>query len=512
MSPNPKTTFERKPVLKLCNNLAEYVRACFTGIWIESHEHQDALIEIAQLCREQQWQLATWDIESGLSIPGQSESDAGSSDPLAAIRAVNALATTDGTAILVLQNFHRFMQSAEIVQALSRQIVTGKQNRTIVIVLSPVVQIPTELEKMFVVLEHDLPGRDQLEEIARGIATEDGELPDGSDLETVLDAAAGLTRMETENAFSLSLVRNERITAETVWELKTQMLKKSGLLSLHRGDDEFNNLGGLTALKAFCKRSLLQPGRTNPNTRPRGVLLLGVPGTGKSAFAKALGKETHRPTLILDIGALMGSLVGQTEQNIRQALKIADAMAPCILFCDEIEKALSGVASSGQADSGVSARMFGTLLSWMNDHTSDVYLIATCNDISKLPPEFSRAERFDGVVFLDLPGGNEKQAIWNLYLDMFEIGRDQRLPDDADWTGAEVKACCRLSALLDVPLVQAAQNVVPVAVTAAESVDRLRTWASGRCLSANQPGIYRHGNSSSKPKSRRRVSRDPSNN
>jgi SpoVK/Ycf46/Vps4 family AAA+-type ATPase len=221
-----------------------------------------------------------------------------------------------------------------------------------------------------------------------------------------------------------------------------------------------------------------------------------------------LGNETNRPTLVLDIGALMGSLVGQTEQNIRQALRIADAMAPCILFCDEIEKALSGAASSGQTDSGVSARMFGTLLSWMNDHTSDVYLIATCNDISKLPPEFSRAERFDAVVFLDLPGRDEKQMIWDLYREMFEIDRDQQMPDDTKWTGAEVRACCRLAALLDVPLIQAAQNVVPVAVTAAESVERLRKWASGRCLDADKAGIYQHAGV--KPVSRRKVKHDPS--
>lgn len=133
-------------------------------------------------------------------------------------------------------------------------------------------------------------------------------------------------------------------------------------------------------------------------------MLLGVSGTGKSAFAKALGNETNRPTLVLDIDASLGSLVGQTEQNVRQALRIADALAPCILFCDEIEKALSSVAGSYQTDSSVSARIFGTLLSWMNYHASKVYLIAKCNDISKLPPEFIRAERFDAVVFLDLPG------------------------------------------------------------------------------------------------------------
>jgi SpoVK/Ycf46/Vps4 family AAA+-type ATPase len=291
------------------------------------------------------------------------------------------------------------------------------------------------------------------------------------------------------------------------------MLKKSGLLQLHRSEEGFESLGGLSAVKAFCKRSLLRSGHSNGTVQPRGVLLLGVPGTGKSAFAKALGRETGRPTLILDIGALMGSLVGQTEQNIRQALRIADAMAPCLLFCDEIEKALSGVAGSGSGDSGVSSRLFGSLLTWMNDHLSDVYLIATCNDISKLPPEFSRAERFDAVVFLDLPDRDEKDAIWRLYLDKYQLDAEQRLPKDDSWTGAEIKACCRLAALLDVPPIQAAQNVVPVAVTAAESVDRLRTWASGRCLSASQPGIYRSNGADGKSRSRRRVRRaDPSNN
>lgn len=494
--------------MNLRNRLTEYVRACFTGIWIESHEHQDALTEIAQLCRDEQWQIATWDIETGLSIPGQAEADATNNDPLAAIRSVNALATPDGTAILVLQNFHRFTQSAEVVQALSRQIIAGKQNRTIVVVLSPVVQIPTELEKMFVVIEHDLPNREQLEEIARGIAVEEGELPEGPELETVLDAAAGLTRMEAENAFSLSLVRQEQITADAVWELKTQTLKKSGLLSLHRGTEDFSGLGGLAALKAFCKRALLHPARGNPLKRPRGVLLLSPPGCGKSQFCKSLGKEVGRPVLTLDVGSLMGSLVGQSEERTRQALRIIDAMSPCVAMIDEVEKAFAGM--NGNGDSGVSSRMFGQFLSWLNDHESDVFVVCTANDVSKLPPEFGRSERFDGIFFLDLPSREEKDAIWNIYLDLFEINRDQRRPDDTDWTGAEVKACCRLSALLDVPLVQAAQNVVPVAVTAAESVDRLRNWASGRCLSANQPGIYRCANGS--PKSRRRVSRDPSNN
>jgi len=494
--------------LKINTRLTEYVRACFTGIWIESHEHQDALTEIAQLCLDQQWQLATWDIESGLNVPGQSEPDASSNDPLTAIRSINALATPDGTAILVLQNFHRFLQSAEVVQALARQIVTGKQNRTIVVVLSPVVQIPTELEKMFVVMEHELPNRLELEAIARGIATEDGELPEDSELQTVIDAAAGLTRMEAENAFSLSLVRQERITADAVWEMKTQTLKKSGLLSLYRGGEDFSSLGGLSALKAFCKRAMLHPQRSNPLKRPRGVLLLSPPGCGKSQFCKVLGKEVGRPVLNLDVGSLMGSLVGQSEERTRQALRIIDAMAPCVAMIDEVEKAFAGMNGSG--DSGVASRMFGTFLSWLNDHDSDVFVVCTANDVSKLPPEFSRSERFDGVFFLDLPTDAEKAAIWNLYRDLYEIDPEQHVPDDTNWTGAEIKSCCRLAALLDLPLSQAAQNVVPVAVTAAESVGQLRSWASGRCLSASRSGIYTQPNGS--PKTRRRVNREPSNN
>jgi len=266
----------------------------------------------------------------------------------------------------------------------------------------------------------------------------------------------------------------------------------------------------LSALKAFCKRAMLHPSRGNPLKRPRGVLLLSPPGCGKSQFCKLLGNEVGRPVLTLDVGSLMGSLVGQSEERTRQALRVIDAMAPCVAMIDEVEKAFAGM--NGNGDSGVSSRMFGQFLSWLNDHESDVFVVCTANDVSKLPPEFGRSERFDGIFFLDLPSREEKDAIWNLYLNMFEIDGDQRLPDDSNWTGAEVKACCRLSALLDVPLLQAAQNVVPVAVTAAESVERLRTWASGRCLSATKPGIYHGPVESTKSKSRRRVSRDPLNN
>lgn len=479
--------------MTLAPRLLEYISACFTGLWIQSHEHDDALIEIAQMCQGENWRLVVWDIHRGLTINRQDDGasvDTGTNDPLAAIRSLDALGSADTSSLLVLVNFHRFLNSPEIVQALAAQIAKGKLQRTFVVILSPIVSVPVELEKLFVVIEHDLPGRQQLDDIARGIATEDGELPVGAELDMLLDAAAGLTRYEAESAYSLSLVRHGRLTADAVWDLKCQTLKKSGLMQLYRGTEDFSSLGGLASLKAFTKRALLQPSRSNPLKRPRGVLLLSPPGCGKSQFCKCLGKETGRPVLILDVGTLMGSLVGQTEERTRQALQIIDAMAPCVAMIDEVEKAFSGVANSGQTDSGVSSRMFGTFLSWLNDHESDVFVVCTANDVAKLPPEFSRAERFDGTFFLDFPGAEQKQTIWQLYLNLFEIDANQKLPPDDNFTGAEIRACCRLAALLDVPVVQAAQNVVPVAVTAAESVDRLRTWARGRCLDADRGGIY----------------------
>jgi len=494
----------------LSQQLDEYIAACFTGLWVQSFEHDDAIREIGQLCHDRHWRIALWDIDQGLQIPGQdgeSSSEVGANDPLAAIRAINALASPDGSAVLVLQNFHRFLSSPEVIQAVARQITTGKQNRTFIVILAPVVDIPRELEKLLVVLEHQLPDREQLTEIARGIATEEDELPEGDDLDRVIDAAAGLSRFEAEGAYSLALVRHGRIEPSTIWQLKSQALVKSGLLSLHRGGEKFDQLGGLDSLKAFSRRALLRSHRDAHAPRPRGVLLLGVPGTGKSAFCKALGNETGRPTLILDVGSLLGSLVGQSEERTRQALRITDAMAPCVLMVDEVEKALAGAASSGATDSGVSARMFGSLLSWLNDHESDVFVVCTANDVSKLPPEFARAERFDAIYFLDLPGGEQREAIWQLYIDEYRLDPNQRRPDDSNFTGAEIKSCCRLAALLDVPLVQAANNVVPVAATAAESVERLRTWASGRCLDADRPRTYTNGHAG--PKRRRKIKTDP---
>jgi len=200
--------------------------------------------------------------------------------------------------------------------------------------------------------------------------------------------------------------------------------------------------------------------------------------------------------------------IGNSLAAYPTALKIIDAMGKSVVLLDEVDKAFGSATGGSNGDSGVSARMFGTFLTWLNDRESDSFVVCTANDVQKLPPEFARAERFDSVFFVDLPGDKQRKLIWNQYIDTYALDPDQARPKDTSWTGAEIKACCRLAALLDVPLKHAAQNVVPVAQTARESIDSLRNWAGERCIDAQKGGIYKAPKP--KAKSRRRVKVDPS--
>ena len=421
--------------MTLAERLSEYVRACFTGLWVRTHEPDDASAEIAALCHKEGWSLATWDVDRGLALAGAADGPGavpGAADPLAAIRSLPALARPDGTAILALRNFHKFLNSAEVVQALDTRLAAGKLDRTFVVVLSPVVQVPAELEKLFVVVEHDLPGRDQLGAIARGVATEPGELPEGEGLDAVLDAAAGLTRVEAENAFSLSLVRHGRLAPDVLWEIKSGTLRKSGLLTLHRGGKTFAGLGGLDALKSFCSRAL-RPGRPE-GVRAKGVLLLGPPGSGKSAFGQ--GPRGPRRAARRWSSTSARCSARSSDRARPTSARPCGWSTPCrpaVVMVDEVEKALAG-SSGPSGDSGVSARLFGTLLSWLNDRESDSFVVCTANDISKLPPEFARSERFDATFFLDLPGPGEREAIWRMYRERYGVDPAAPAPETRDWT------------------------------------------------------------------------------
>ena len=460
------------------SELKELIDAAFSGILLQTLQPDAAEEEIRALATREGWDLLVWDLERGTrhaSIPANTHAG----DPLGAIRALSSLGKPGGTTVLVMHHLHRFWQSADIQQALLLALNHGKGTRHFIVALSPVVNLPVELERQFLILDHPLPDAVQLAELARSLLTEGEEIPEER-LQKVVAAAGGLTLAEAENAFALSLTRTGHLDPATVFQVKAQQLRKSGLLSLHRGSESFDQLGGLSCLKHFCLQAL-RPGPV----RPKGVLLLGPPGTGKSAFAKSLGRETNRPVLELDIGALYGSLVGQTEANIRTALRVAEAMAPCVLLVDEIEKALSGIGGNG--DSGTATRLFGTLLTWLNDHQSQVFVVCTANDVSKLPPEFTRAGRFDATFYLDFPTISDRERIWEICLRQHDI-QPQPRPDDHQWTGSEIASCCRLSVLLGLPLVEAGKLILPVANTAREKLEALAQWASGRTLSASLPG------------------------
>jgi SpoVK/Ycf46/Vps4 family AAA+-type ATPase len=221
----------------------------------------------------------------------------------------------------------------------------------------------------------------------------------------------------------------------------------------------------------------------------RGILLLGIPGTGKSHFAKALGNQVGWPCLSLSMGKIFGSLVGESEAKIREALKVVDAMAPCILFIDEIEKGLAGVDGSS-TDGGTTQRVGGAFLTWLNDHTSEVFVIATCNDYSKLPPEYTRMGRWDAIFFVENPGLQQRYDILEIYLGQF-MGKKNldfpKMPDLDSYSGAEIRQVAIEAAYNGGDLEAAVQFVIPISRLQKDQMDRLREWARARTIPASKP-------------------------
>lgn len=488
--------------MSFANRFSELIASGCPCIYTITQEPREMLAELTDVCKDprRNWALAQWDVDGGLQwLHTEVRATIPATDgPLNAIKALSTLRqsvpqSAHERVILVLRNFHRFLgmagpPGAHIAGALDTVLTAGQQSGAHLVILAPQYVVPEEIAPKTVQVDYDLPSPDALRRVLVSIVGEEA-LPDKKEMEHLIQAATGLTRLEAATAFSCSLARSGKLEPEPIWEIKARTLKDSNLY-LHHGGETFADLGGLDAAKRFCLATV-RGSATNPKAKAKGVMLLGVPGTGKSAFAKALGNEVRRPTIILDIGAMMGGIVGQTEANIRRALKTIDAMAPAVVMIDELEKALAGGSGGHVGDSGAARRLFGTFLSWLNDHTSDVYVLATCNDMSSLPSEFSRAERWDAIFFIDLPGNSQKEQIWKIYRAQYGVPQDTSpLLYDDKWTGAEIKACCRLASLMNVSLAEAAQYIVPVAVTSQETIANLRQWAAGRATSATLGGRY----------------------
>jgi AAA+ superfamily predicted ATPase len=454
--------------------IENYLKAGFPILAINTSEPERAQEELSKVVENLGFSYFTWTPISGIK-PKSSITPDKDSPPMDVIKYLNG---ASGKTVLFVWGFHFFIKQPQVIQGLLAGRDIWKADSRTLIILSPEFQIPTELDKSITVLDFMLPTKEQLKGAMENIKSVD---VDGYDEDKVLDAATGLTLFEAENAFALSLVEEKTFSPTVITRIKSQMVKKSSSLEYGSFDVTFDDIGGLDNLKDFCSSVAKSP-------LSKGVLLLGPPGTGKSMFSKALGNELGLPTLALDFGKLFGSLVGQSEQMARDALATVDAMAPCILFIDEIEKGLSGMASSGQTDGGTGARVGGTFLKWANDHKSQVFVIATSNDYSKLPSEFLRAERWDAMFFIDLPSAEERKKILDIYKKMYDITGEC---DTSDWTGAEISSVCRIAKMMNVSLKEAAKYITPI-VQFDDRVSRLREWAKDRTIPASKQ-ISLHG-------------------
>jgi len=453
-----------------------YVAASYPILWIDTIEYQRSIKSLSKTVKKIDHKAFSWDSQTGVKNTSNNKIEVkGDGDPL---QPLDFLKDKEKSIIFV-QDFHLYLKSPEVWRRILNEIDTYKEHANVLVIVSPVVEIPNEINRYVTIVDFNLPERAELEEILNSVCHDmDIDVPTGNEKEEIINCGLGLTSFEFENSLCLAISTRKTMT-ETVHNQKEQLIRKNATLSITKSNGGFEGIAGLDNLKAFTKKMATARGKK----KGRGVLLLGVPGGGKSEFAKRLGKETGRITIGLDFGNLMGGIVGETEQKTRDALKIIDAMEPCILFIDEIEKGLAGT-SGYNGDSGTSKRQGGMFLKWLNDHESDVYVVATSNSIKDLLPEFLRAERWDGIFFVDLPTEEERNTILDLYKTAYEI-EDTDSPNIENWTGAEIKSLCRLASSMEISLAEAAKYVCPIYKTMEEKIDALRQFAKDRAIPAS---------------------------
>ena len=346
--------------------------------------------------------------------------------------------------------------------------------------VGPYVQLPQEIERYFTLLEFQLPSSDVLlsiqEELGKSVGAEVN--PDA------VEAARGLTEFESETAFALSLVVKGQFCPEVITEQKTMMVRRTGLMEFWP-PVSIDEVGGLDSLKGYLenRRKAFEPNSAHL-PKPKALLLVGVPGTGKSLSCKAAASILGWPLIRLDISALKGSLVGESERKIRQATSTIDAFGKAVVWLDEIDKTFSGVKSSGQTDGGTTSCLFGHFLVWLQETESPLLVMATANNIHELPPEFMRAGRFDAIFFVDLPNGPEREEIIKImnrrYGSEIPLEWSERLQG---WTGAEIEQLAKDS-LFD-GLEGASEQIVPLSKTMKEEITALQQWAQTRARRAN---------------------------
>jgi len=413
--------------------------------------------------------------------------------------------------ILLLEDFHHFLHEHTLIsrlRAFAIAVASREINGISVTLSQPTPLLPPELEKEVQVMEMPLPSVDDLKTLMQQACQRYSlDKRDYDETPALIESALGLSTSEAQLAFSKAACQFKRLTEAEIPFIvkeKEQVIRKSGHLEYFHPKDTLKDIGGLDTLKSWLDRrrhSFSKDAREFGLETPRGVLLLGLPGTGKSLAAKAVAHAWQLPLLRLDMGKIYGGIVGQSEANIRSALQTAEALAPSILWIDEIEKGLSGMQSSGATDGGTTSRVLGTFLTWMQEKKKPVFVVATANHVAQLPPELLRKGRVDEIFFVDLPVQQERKEILSIHLKHRERQDDfskEELNELAikskGFTGAELEEAVKEAMFLAFDnghqlskgdILKAIQGTSPLSQTMAEMIQDTRAWAQGRAVPAS---------------------------
>lgn len=527
--PEAATNAPNRPVPASVDELHYLIRAQYKLIYVASPEESRVERWLGELARldnpvlRERWDITTWKprqfitwscsqgfVAEALDVPGDIR------DPIRALDWIANGLTRD--AVVVLRDFHPFLSDPMVARRVRdlMHIFEGDQTKRTVVFLSPLVKVPGELEKDIVLVDFDLPDRPTLEDIVREKAFAGArsrrfgenfrKVLESPELQReVAEAGLGLTEAEARQVFDKTMVRDKRFGIQTILAEKKHIIRKSGILEFYEAQVGMNAVGGLPNLKDWLQKrqhAFTQTARDFGLPLPKGILLLGVPGCGKSLSAKAISQAWQMPLLRLDVGKVFGSLVGSSEENMRRAIKTAEAVAPAILWLDELEKGFSGTGSSGKTDGGTTARVFATFLTWLQEKSSPVFVIATANDVSQLPPELLRKGRFDEIFFVDLPNRDERRQILEIHLGRRdrragEFGMERLVDRSAGYSGSELEEVI-VTALynaydegqgeMDITtegLLTAMDEVIPLSQTMRERLSHMREWAKSRARRAS---------------------------
>jgi len=480
------------------------IQAQYPLIYLVTSEEQRAEQEIAKMAQHRG--VFIWTVTHGIVEYGQVRQTT-QHNTVSPESAIEWVIRQKEHGIYIFKDLHAFIDAPVTTRWLRDAIASFKGTEKIIILMSPVQQVPIELEKDIVVLDFAMPNMEELDQVlSQQLEYTRNRRVSSEVREKLLKAALGLTIDEAQKVYRKAYVKSGSLTqeeVEIVLSEKKQLIRRNGILEYIEEDETIEAVGGLDELKKWLRQrsdAFTQRARVYGLPQPKGMLILGVPGCGKSMIAKTTSRLWGLPILRLDMGRVYdGSMVGRSEANLRNALKTAESISPVILFIDELDKSFAGSGGSADSDGGTSSRIFGSFLTWMQEKTSSVFVMATANRVERLPGEFLRKGRFDEIFFVDLPTPLERQAIFKIHLNKrrSEISRfdTEQLANVSDgFSGAEIEqaiiaamyeAFAQDREFTQLDIIAAIKSTLPLSRTMTEQVSALRDWARQRARPAS---------------------------